>query len=300
MLHKELKGVYLVTITPFTKDNKVDYKGIYTNVNWYVESGVHGILPCGSTGEYVSLSDEERFKVVETTIDASKGKLSIIVGATAETTEKTIHFAQHAEKNGADGVMVLPPYYCNPTPVEVYTHFKKVGSSINTPVVLYNNPWTSGIDISLKDIIKILEDVPNVKYIKESSGQIQKTRDLLMQGPEKTKVFCGWEDLAFEVFVLGATGWISPVADIIPKTALSLFNTVVEENNIEEGRRVYNKILPLCQFLENSGKLVQAVKWSLNKIGKVGGHLRSPRLALSPEEEKELSAILEDLELLIG
>ena len=295
---KELKGVYAVTITPFTKDNQVDYQGVSANVSWYIKSGIHGVLPCGSTGEYVSLSDEERFKIAEKTIETAKGKVSVIVGVTAETTEKTIEFAQHAEKIGADGVMVLPPYYCNPLPLEVYTHFKKIGEAISIPILLYNNPWTSGIDICLNDLIKILNDVPNVIYVKESSGQIQRTRDLLMQGPSKTRVFCGWEDLAFEAFVLGATGWVSPVANIVPEMAVSLFNYIVEENDISKGRKIYNKILPLCQFLENSGKLVQAAKWSLNKMDKVGGHLRSPRLPLNSEEEKELNKILEDLELI--
>jgi 4-hydroxy-tetrahydrodipicolinate synthase len=295
---KELKGVYAVTITPFTKDNKVDYEGLKSNVNWYIESGLHGVLPAGSTGEYVSLSDEERFNVAKTTMEAAKGKISVIVGATAETAEKTIEFAQHAEKIGADGVMVLPPYYCKPLPSEIYAHYKRVGEAINIPIILYNNPWTSGIDICLKDVIKILEDVPNAQIVKESSGQIQRTRDLLMQGPEKTKVFCGWEDLAFEAFVLGATGWISPVADIAPKIAVALFNAVVDEKDFEKGREIYNKILPLCQFLENSGKLVQAVKFCLDRIGKVGGHLRSPRLPLTSEEEEKLEVILKDLELL--
>jgi len=295
---KELRGVYAVTITPFTEDNKVDYKGVKSNAGWYVESGVHGVLPGGSTGEYVSLSDEERFKVAEATMEAAKGKISVIIGATAETADKTIEFAQHAEKIGADGVMVLPPYYCNPTPLEVYAHFKRVGEAINIPIVLYNNPWTSGIDICLKDVIKILEDVPNVQIVKESSGQIQRTRDLLMQGPEKTKLFCGWEDLAFEAFVLGATGWISPAADVVPKIAVALFNAVVDEKDFEKGREIYNKILPLCKYLEDCGKLVQAVKWSLDKIGKVGGHLRSPRLPLTSEEENKLEAILKGLDLL--
>lgn len=294
---KELKGVFAVTITPFTKDNRVDYTGVKTNINWYLEKGVHGVLPGGSTGEYVSLSDEERFQLAEATMEVAKGKLSVIVGATAETTEKTIEFAQHAERIGADGVMVLPPYYCNPLPEEILAHLKRVGDAINVPIILYNNPWTSGVDICLEDEIKILEEVPNVKIVKESSGQIQRTRDLLMQGPEKTRLFCGWEDLAFEAFVLGATGWISPAADVVPKLAVNLFNAVVEEKDFEKGREIYNKILPLCQYLENCGKLVQAVKWSLNKIGKVGGHLRSPRLPLNPEEEKKLEAILKNLEL---
>jgi len=294
---KELRGVYAVTITPFTKDNKVDYEGVKSNVDWYIKSGVHGVLPGGSTGEYVSLSDKERFELAEVTMDAAKGKISVIVGATAETAEKTIEFARHAEKIGADGVMVLPPYYCKPTSLEVHAHFKKVGEAINIPIVLYNNPWTSGVDICLKDEIKILEDVPNVIIVKESSGQIQRTRDLLIQGPEKTRVFCGWEDLAFEAFVSGATGWISPAADIVPSVAVDLFKAIVDEKDIEKGRAIYHKILPLCQYLEDCGKLVQAVKWSINKIGKVGGYLRSPRLPLTTEEEKGLETILKNLEL---
>ena len=295
---KELKGVFAVTITPFTKDNQIDYAGVKSNVKWYIESGIHGVLPGGSTGEYVSLSDEERFKLAEATMELAKGKVSVIVGATAETTEKTIEFAQHAEIIGADGVMVLPPYYCNPLPEEILVHFKRIGEAINIPIVLYNNPWTSGIDICLEDEIKILKQVPNVSIVKESSGQIQRTRDLLMQGPEKTRLFCGWEDLAFEAFVLGATGWISPAADVVPGLAVNLFNAVVEEKDFKKGREIYNKILPLCQYLENCGKLVQAVKWSLNKIGKVGGHLRSPRLPLNPEEEKKLETILKNLKLI--
>lgn len=291
---KELVGAFPVLITPMYENEEVNYEGLKENIEHFIKQGVAGIVVNGSTGEFVSLTKEEKFNIAELAVEQVAGRIPLIVGTAAETTSDAIMYTQHAEKIGADAALVINSYYAHPKDEEIYQHFKAVAESVRIPIMIYNNPFTSGVDIGIKTILQVARDVDNITHIKESSGEIRKVRDITRQGQGFLKTFCGADDLVLESFLVGATGWISVAGNIVPKLATDLFNSV-QDGDLERAWNVYDQILPLCNFLEGSGKYVQIVKRSMDLQGLAGGPSRRPRLALTEAEDNKLKAILEAL-----
>jgi 4-hydroxy-tetrahydrodipicolinate synthase len=289
---KDLKGIIAVLITPFDKDDRVDYKGLESNVEWLISQGVHGLLPTGSTGEFASLSMDERKKIAECVIKAADGRVPVAIGTTHETQKNVIELSQHAEKLGAAGVMVSPPPYCKPDGEQIYHYYKDINDAISIPIMIYNNPWTTGVDISEAELIKLFEDLENVHYLKDSTNTVQRARDVQAYGPDKVKVLCGWEDLAYESFVMGAQGWISVAANVVPKLCVDLYEETVVKKDYAKGREAYDRLMPVLRYLENCGKLVQGTKTMANMLGLAGGFMRRPRLPLSANEELEVKELL--------
>lgn len=290
---KEFRGIYVIGITPMNENEEIDILGLKNNIDWYIENKVSGICLLGSSGEFVSLSKEERLMIAEAAVEHINGRVPFILGTTAETTKETIEYTRHAKKVGADGALILNPYYCKPTESEIFEHFKAVSDAVNIPIMLYNNPFTSGIDMKPELIAKISQ-LENIKYVKESSMEIRRVRDIVRNPGSSIKVFCGAEDLALESFISGAVGWISVCANIIPQEAQQLFD-LVQTMEYEKAKELYYRMLPLLEFLENSGKLVQVVKTAMNKMGLAAGVCRLPRLPLTSKEETKLNKILEYL-----
>lgn len=292
----EFRGSYAVMVTPMTKEQEVDEKGLRENIDWYIDEGIAGICPLGSTGEFVSLTKEERLRVAKIAVEHINGRVPCIIGTAAETTRETIEYTKHAKEIGADGVLIINPYYCKPADNEIYEHFRAVSEAVDIPIMLYNNPWTSGIDMKPELIAKICQ-LKNIDYVKEASMEIRRVRDIIRLTGGKAKVFCGTDDLAFESFMLGAVGWISVCANIIPGMSQQLFD-LVEQGQIDKAKELYQKMLPLLDVIENSGKLVQVVKASVNKIGHAAGPCRFPRLPLTEEEEASVDKVLRDMGLI--
>src|SRR5699024_2859786 len=249
----------------------------------------------GSTGEFVSLTKEERYKVAEVAVEQVNGRIPVVVGTAAETTQDAIEYTKQAEAVGADAALIINSYYAHPKDEEIYEHFKAVANAVTFPIMLYNNPFTSGINIGTETILDVAREVENITHIKESSGDISKVRDITRQGKGFLKTFCGADDLALESFLVGATGWISVAANIAPRLATDLYNSV-KENKIDKAWELYDKILPLCNLLEGEGKPVQIVKRAMELQGLAGGPSRKPRLPLTEAEEAKLQGILSSLE----
>lgn len=290
-----IRGAYPVLITPMTQEQKIDWDGVKNNVNYFVDQGVAGIVINGSTGEFVSLSKEEKFQMVATVMEEVGGRIPVIVGTAAETTKETIEYTKQAEAHEAAGALIIPPYYMKPKENEIYHHFKEVSSVTNLPIMLYNNPFTSGVNMSTDLMLRIGKECENVRLIKESSGEIGKARDLARKGKGDFEVFCGAEELVMESYFVGATGWISVAGNIVPKLVTDMYNHF-QNGEFEEAWAINDRILPLCTFLEGSGKYVQIVKRAMELTGNAGGPARFPRLGLSPKEDEKLKELLANLE----
>ena len=291
----KLEGVFPVLITPMLNEQEIDWDGYKNNIEHFINEGVAGIAINGSTGEFVSLTKEERFKAVEVAVAQVNGRIPLVVGTAAETTADAIEYTQQAEKAGADASLLINSYYAHPKEDEIYEHFKAVAESVKFPIMIYNNPFTSGVDISTETILRVGRDVENITHIKESSGGIGKARDIARQGAGFLKVFCGSEDLAIESFLVGATGWISVSGNIAPRLVTDMYNHI-QKGEMDEAWALYDRLLPLCEFLEGSGKYVQIAKRSMELQGLAGGPCRRPRLPLSPEEDAKLQALMHSLE----
>ncbi|QWH18013.1 4-hydroxy-tetrahydrodipicolinate synthase [Bacillus mycoides] len=291
---QKIKGAFPVLITPMDEFQEIDWKGVKQNVNYFIEQKVAGIIINGSTGEFVSLSKEERFNMVETVLKEVDGRIPVIVGTAAETTKETIEYTKHAEAHGADCALIINSYYCKPKEEEIYFHFKEISNAVNIPIMLYNNPFTSGVDMSTELMLRIGKECENVTHIKESSGDIRKERDLVRQGEGAFQVFCGSEDLVMESYLVGATGWVSVAGNIVPGLVTKMYEHF-QNGELEKAWEMNDAILPLCEFLEGSGKYVQIVKRSMELHGQVGGPSRYPRLGLTEEEDQKLQTILSEI-----
>lgn len=290
-----LEGAFPVLATPMHQNEEVDYEGLKQNIEHYISLHVAGIIVNGSTGEFVSLTKDEKFKLMEVASEQVNGRLPLIIGTAAETTADAVEYTKKAESVGADAALLINSYYAHPKDNEIYVHFKTVAESVSLPVMIYNNPFTSGIDIDTETILQVGRDVENITHVKESSGEIRKVRDISRQGKGFIKPFCGSDDLVLESFLVGATGWVSVAGNIVPELATDLY-TNFKEGNVDKAWEIYDQILPLCNFLEDSGKYVQIVKRGMELQGLAGGPSRKPRLPLKDEEEATLKEILSQMQ----
>ncbi len=246
----------------------------------------------------MSLSENERKRLIEITVDQVGGRVPVCAGASAETTKDTVMYSRFAKEVGCQGVMILPPYYFGPNPEELYTHYRAVSDSVDIPIMIYNNPWTSGVDITVDVVLKLAE-IENVKYIKESSGDVRRIGQLVLRGSGRITPFAGFDDLLFESFVMGAEGGVIVAANICPKLCSDLFHMVADRKDYEPARELYLRMLPLLSYLEGPvGKIVQIAKRGVELMGHAGGPARPPRAPLKEEEEGELNRILQNLDLI--
>lgn len=293
---KQLEGSFPVLVTPMNEAAEIDWQGLRRNIEHFIAEGSPGIVVNGSTGEFVSLTKEERFKVVEVAVEQVAGRIALVAGTAAETTADAITFTRQAETAGADASLLINSYYAHPKDHEVYEHFKAVAASVSFPIMIYNNPSTSGVDIGTETILQVARDVDNITHIKESSGDISKVRDVTRQGKGFLKTFCGADDLALESFLVGATGWISVSGNVAPRLVTDLYNAA-KANDMEKAWELYDRVLPLCNFIEGTGKFVQIVKRAMELQGLAGGPSRKPRLRLTKEEDAKLQEIMSNLQV---
>jgi len=287
---KQLEGSFAVMATPFTEDEKVDYQGLEKNIEFYLQNGIHGLIALGSTGEVISLTEEERLKIAEFVVEKTAGRVPVCIGTTDESTTKAIEYSQHARNAGADAVMILMPYYMKPLQEEMIYHFETIAEKVDIPIMVYNNPGTSGVDLTLESVLKLV-DRENIQYIKESTGEVRRLRDINRLAEGKITTFCGCDDLALESFFMGARGWVSVVANFMPEEAAGLYEAAVKKD-YERARELYEKLLPFCIELETCGKLVQLTKYCLDQRGACGGYCRKPRLPLSEEYQQKIDRML--------
>jgi 4-hydroxy-tetrahydrodipicolinate synthase len=284
---QKLHGTYVVMVTPFTGDGEVDYSGMRKNIEWWIGQKIHGLIPLGSTGEFASLSDAQKRRITETVIEQVNGRLPVVVGATAETTEKAIEYSLQAQDLGATALLILPP---------IYSHYQRISERVELPIMIYNNPFTSNVDIQPETIARMAE-LPNISYVKESSGDIKRITAIRELTNGSITVFCGWEDMAWESFAVGAEGWVCVIGNILPRAAAELYELVVANKDLNGGYDLYKRMLPILRYLEYAGKTQKALKYGLDKLGLCGGASSSPKLPLTEEEKLEIDKLLEQFEI---
>jgi 4-hydroxy-tetrahydrodipicolinate synthase len=292
---QKLQGTFVVMVTPFTSGGEVDYRGMRRNIEWWIEQKVHGLIPLGSTGEFASLSDVQKKQITETVMETVNGRLPVVVGATAETTEKAIDYTAQARELGAAAALILPPYYYAPSQEEIYWHYRRISETVDLPIMVYNNPFTANVDI-LPQTVARLAELPRLDYIKESSGDIKRIASIRQLSEDRITVFCGWEDLAWESFAVGAKGWVCVIGNILPRAAAELYELTVQQNDLSRGWELYKRLLPILRHLEYAGKTQKVLKYALDTMGLCGGYSASPKLPLTDEDKAEVDALLEDFQ----
>jgi 4-hydroxy-tetrahydrodipicolinate synthase len=286
------KGVIAYPITPFDETGKVNIPLFKKLVARLINAGSHGIAPLGSTGVLPYLSDEEKEAVTEATIQQVDRKLPVLVGVSNLTTDKTIYHAQFAEKAGADAVMIIPMSYWPLTDDEIVAHYDAVASKIGIPIMAYNNPATSGVDMS-PALLKRLLKIPNVTMIKESTGDVQRMHTLRKALGDEVAFYNGSNPLALAAFAAGANGWCTAAPNLIPELNVALYDAV-QSNDLQKAQSVFYKQLDLLKFIVAKG-LPRAIKAGLEIVGEEGGYLRNPLKPLTANEVTVLEEILSKL-----
>lgn len=289
MKNNLFKGVIAYPITPFDDQEQVNIPLFKRLVERLVISGSHAIAPLGSTGVLPYLSDEEKEAVTEATIQQVAGRVPTLVGVSNLTTEKTIYHARFAETSGATAVMIIPMSYWKLTDDEIVQHYDAVASKISIPIMAYNNPATSGVDMS-PALLKRLLEIPNVTMIKESTGDIQRMHYLRKELGEDVAFYNGSNPLALAAFSAGATGWCTAAPNLIPELNIALYNAI-QQNDLETAQVLFYKQVDLLKFIVAKG-LPRAVKAGLHLLGEDGGGLRNPLKPLTEGETEELKSIL--------
>jgi 4-hydroxy-tetrahydrodipicolinate synthase len=287
------RGVYVVNVTPFTPDRKVDYPGLERNIRWLVSQGVHGLIPLGSTGEFASLDDGDKARVLDTVLEAAGGKVPVMAGISAETTEKAVENARNAARAGVSGLLLLPPWYYSPDQDEIVEHYQRVAEATSVPLMVYNNPFTSKVDIQAATIERLAK-IKGIAAVKESTGEIRRLTEIRTRTDDGITLFCGWEDMAYESFLMGCTGWVCVIGNIWPRAAVELFELVVEKKDLAAGWRLYKRLLPMLRFLEYAGKTQKALKYVMDGMGLAGGLSSSPKLPLDEASKAEVDRLVRE------
>jgi 4-hydroxy-tetrahydrodipicolinate synthase len=285
-----IHGIIAYPVTPFTADDSIDTARLGALVDRLVSSGVHAIAPLGSTGELAYLEEPEFDAVVDTTIAAVAGRVPVVVGVSDVTTAKTIRRATYAQQAGADVVMILPVSYWKLTEREIAQHYRSIGAAISIPIMAYNNPATSGVDMSPELLVDMFETIDNVTMVKESTGDLTRMQRITALSGGQLPFYNGSNPLVLEALKAGASGWCTAAPNLRPQPCIGLYEAV-RAGDLEKAQLLYDDLKPLLEYIV-AGGLATTVKAGLDLIGFPIGDPRRPLLPLDEQGRAELQELL--------
>jgi 4-hydroxy-tetrahydrodipicolinate synthase len=286
----EIHGILAYPVTPFTADQQIDTGKLAALVERLVASGAHGIVPLGSTGESAYLTEAEFDAVIDTTIGVVDRRVPVIIGASDLTTANTIRRAQYAERAGADAVMVLPISYWKLAEREIAQHYAAIGAAIGIPIMVYNNPATSGIDMRPELLVQMFKDIDNVTMVKESTGDLSRMHRIAELSGGQLPFYNGNNPLALKAFNAGAKGWCTAAPNLRPQPCLDLYDAV-RAGDSARAESLYEELRPLLEFIV-AGGLPTTIKGGLELLGQGVGVPRLPLLPLDDAGREELRRLL--------
>ncbi|MGB3477997.1 MAG: 4-hydroxy-tetrahydrodipicolinate synthase [bacterium] len=285
------KGSYVAIVTPF-KDNILDEKGLRQNIKFLVEKGSSGIVACATTGECPSLSDEEYEHVIRIAVEETKGKVPVIAGAGTNSTTKTIKLVQRAEEFGAQGVLIVTPYYNKPTQEGLYEHYREISKASNMPIIVYNVPSRTGCNILPKTVARLHHDCENIVGLKGASGNLDQVSEVQRLCGDEFDILSGDDSLTFPMLAIGAKGVISVVANILPDKVAMLCESF-SNGDLLTARKIHLEIFPVIKamFIETNPI---PIKKAMNLLGMPGGKPRLPLVEMGEENVSILKKVLID------
>jgi 4-hydroxy-tetrahydrodipicolinate synthase len=286
----QFEGIYVPIVTPFTDALAIDYDAFGDVIDWQIENGTHGIIVGGSTGEFFSLSQEERIDQFKFAADRIAGRVPLIAGVNDLLLDRCYELTAAARDAGADALLVAAPPYSLPGQKELVAHCLKIDRIANLPIILYNYPGRTGVCMEDEFLERVAKS-KNFRAIKESSGEIDRIRKLAREYPQ-LQLSAGAEDQVLEFFAWGARSWVSVVANFFPKEAVRFYEICVLDGDFVTGRRIMCAFLPLMYCLEKGGKFLQSVKYACEIIGRPGGPVRPPMQAMKKELRREVLQIV--------
>src|SRR6478736_633766 len=288
---KQWSGVFPATTTQFTRDERLDVSATQKVVDALIRDGVNGIICMGTVGENCSLSAEEKRTVLAAVKEVAGGKVPVLSGVAENTTALASTYARDAEKIGIDGLMLLPAMVYKSNRRETLHHYRTVAQGTSLPIMVYNNPVSYGVDITV-EMFGELTDLPNIVAIKESSEDTRRLTDLRRAHGDRFTLFAGVDDIVLESLMLGATGWVSGLTNAFPRESVALF-ALAKAGKYAEAREIYRWFMPLLR-LDTIPTLVQCIKLAEQLMGRGSEMVRAPRLCLEGAERAEVEELVRD------
>ncbi|MGZ3579200.1 MAG: 4-hydroxy-tetrahydrodipicolinate synthase [Syntrophales bacterium] len=287
-------GAIVAIVTPFRK-GKVDEKSLRELIEFQIKNGTDGIVPCGTTGESSTLSHEEHDRVIEITIDAVNKRVPVIAGTGSNSTDEALRLTRHAHEAGADGALLICPYYNRPTQEGLYQHFKIIAESIPIPIVPYNIPSRTGVNL-LPETVARLAKISNIVGIKEASGSLKQMQDVISLCGDKFDVLSGDDFFTFPLLAIGGRGVISVVSNIVPADMAAMVDAFAG-GDIKKAQQKHHKLIPLIDalFIETNPVPVKA---ALSMMGKIAYDVRLPLYKMSDGNYEKLKSVMKSYGLI--
>jgi 4-hydroxy-tetrahydrodipicolinate synthase len=286
-------GSIIAIVTPF-RNGKVDERAFAELIEWQIANGTNGVVPCGTTGESATLTHEEHHRVVRLAVEVVNRRVPVIAGTGSNSTEEAISLTRHAQQAGADGALLITPYYNKPTQEGLYRHYKAVAEAVDIPQVLYNIPGRTGVNM-LPATVARLAVMKNIVGIKEGSGSVQQASDIAQSCGDRLTVLSGDDPLTLPMMAVGAKGVITVTANVMPKEMAQLVASFLA-GRVDEARRIHFALSPLFAALFYETNPIP-VKEALGMMGKIDPELRLPLCAMSADNRSQLSRVMKELRL---
>ncbi|MEW6418901.1 MAG: 4-hydroxy-tetrahydrodipicolinate synthase [Nitrospirota bacterium] len=288
------KGSIVAIVTPFKK-GKVDEKALGDLIEWHIAQGTNAIVPCGTTGESATLDYKEHYRVIDFTVKAVNKRVPVIAGTGANSTDETIEITKHAKKSGADAALLVSPYYNKPTQEGLYRHYKTVAEKVDIPIVLYNVPGRTAVNI-LPSTVARLAEVENIVAIKEATGDMKQVSEVIRLCGDRITVISGDDFTTLTLIALGGKGVISVSANIMPKEVSKMCSLMLK-GQYGKAREIHYKLEPLnaAMFIETNPI---PAKTALAMMGKIQEEFRLPLCEMAPANKEKLRKVLVDLKLI--
>jgi 4-hydroxy-tetrahydrodipicolinate synthase len=287
-------GSLIAIVTPF-RNGRIDERALVELIEWQIAKGTDGIVPCGTTGESATLSHEEHHRVIQLTVEVVNRRVPVIAGTGSNSTEEAVALTKHAKQAGADGALLITPYYNKPTQEGLYRHYKAVAEAVDLPLVLYNIPGRTGVNM-LPSTIARLSAIDTIVGVKEGSGSVQQASDIVQMCGDRITVLAGDDSLTLPMMAVGAKGVITVTANIMPSEMAQLVKTFAD-GKVTEARKLHFTLSPLfaALFLETNPI---PVKEALGMMGKIDPELRLPLCPMGQETRDKLRHVLKDMNLI--
>jgi 4-hydroxy-tetrahydrodipicolinate synthase len=296
MAKHKFEGTITAIVTPFKKDLNIDFEKFKKLIEFQIENGVDGIVVCGSTGESATLSAKEKISLILTAIETVNGRVKVIAGTGTNNTAESIDMTTLAKEHGADGVLIVAPYYNKPTQEGLYNHYRAIADSNDIPVIIYNVPSRAVVNIHPEIQLKLAEDCPNIVATKEASGNLEQMSEIIRNAPEKFVLLSGDDALTLPIISIGGRGVVSVISNYTPKKFSEMVNYALK-GKYNEARKIHYELFELMKlnFIEPNPIPVKA---ALSKIGLLDNYLRLPLMPITKKNSLIINKALEKVGLI--
>lgn len=290
-----LQGSMVALVTPMTAEGALDWDSLHALVDWHIEQGTHAIVAVGTTGESATLTVDEHLAVITAVVKRVAGRIPVIAGTGANSTQEAVELTESAQRAGADACLLVTPYYNKPTQEGLYRHFLHVADTVNIPQILYNVPGRTGVDLKPETVLRLCGH-PNIVGIKEATGDLDRARQLIDQTPEDFLIYSGDDETAVELILLGGKGNISVTANVAAREVAHMCELALADK-VEEARAINAKLMPVhkAMFVESNPI---PVKWSVALQGRMSHGIRLPLTPLSENYHQQVRDALSGADLL--